>query len=158
MTDIARLLLQNRADANARDSTGSSPLDEAAWRGFPDVAALLLKSGARINDVQVRTGATPLNEAAFKGQNAVVELLIAQNADATIEDKAGFLPIENAIRFHHTDTARIILQHVHAGLSNNARAKLLGQAVVRGHEDTVEMLLSNGVDVNACRQGPLHLM
>jgi len=149
MTDIARLLLQNRADANARDSTGASPLDEAAWRGFPDVAALLLKSGARINDVQVKTGATPLNEAAFKGQNAVVELLLAQNADATIEDKAGFSPIENAIRFHHTDTARIILQHVQAGLPNNARAKLLGEAIVKGHEDMVEMLLSNGVDVNA---------
>ena len=109
MTDIARFLPQNGADANARDRAGFSPLDDAVWRGFPEVTSLLLESGARINDVQVRTGATPLNEAACKGQNAVLELLLAHNADAAIEDKAGFSPIENAIRFHHTDIVRIIL-------------------------------------------------
>jgi len=119
------------------------------WSGFPDVASLLLESGARINDVQLRTGATPLNEAACKGQNAVVELLLAHNADVAIEDKAGFSPIENAIRFHHTDTARILLRDIKAELPKNSLAKFLGEAVVKGQEDTVEMLLSNDVDVNA---------
>lgn len=148
MTDVARFLLQNGADANARDSAGSSPLDEAVWGGFPDVTCLLLESGARINDVQLRTGATPLNEAACKGQNAVVELLLAHNADVAIEDKAGLSPIENAIRFHHTDAARLILRDIKGGLPKNSLAKFLGEAVVKGQEDTVEMLLSD-VDVNA---------
>ena len=149
MTDIARFLLQNGADANARDSAGLSPLDEAVWRGFPEIASLLLESGARIDGVQLRTGATPLNEAACKGQNAVVELLLARNPDAAIEDKSGFSPIENAIRFHHMDTVRIILQHIKAGLPKNSLAKFLGEAVVKGQEDTVELLLSNDADVNA---------
>ena len=149
MTDIARFLLQDGADPNARDSAGSSPLDEAVWRGSPEVASLLLESGARINDVQLRTGATPLNEAACKGQNAVLELLLAHNADAAIEDKAGFSPIGNAIRFHHADTARIVIRHIKAELPKNAFAKFLEQAVVKGQEDTVKMLLSNGADVNA---------
>ncbi len=149
MTDIARFLLQNGADANARDSAGFSPLDDAVWRGFPEVTSLLLESGARINDVQLRTGATPLNEAACKGQNAVLEMLLAHNADTTIEDKAGFSPIENAIRFHHTDIVRIILRHIKAGLSKNSLAKFLAEAVVKGQEDTVKLLLSNEADVNA---------
>jgi uncharacterized protein len=149
MTDIAQFLLQNGADANARDNAGSSPLDEAVRRGLPEVTSLLLEAGARVNDVQLRTGATPLNEAACKGENAVLELLLAHDADSAIEDKAGFSPIENAIRFHHTDTARIILQHIKVGLPSNSLAKLLGEAVVKGQEDTVEMLLSNSADVNA---------
>ena len=110
--DIARFLLQNGADPNARDSAGSSPLDEAVWRGSLEVASILLESGARINDVQLRTGATPLNEAACKGQNAVLRLLLARNADAAIEDKAGFSPIGNAIRCHHADTARLVIEYI----------------------------------------------
>jgi ankyrin repeat protein len=141
--------MQNGADANARDNAGSSPLDEAVWRGFPAVASLLLEWGARINDVQLRTGATPLNEAACKGQNAVLELLLARNANAAIEDNAGFSPIENAIRFHHTETARIVLQHIKAGLPKNSLAKFLEEAIVKGQEDAVAMLLSNDADVNA---------
>lgn len=149
MRDIAQFLLQNGADANARDNAGSSPLDEAVRRGLSDVTSLLLESGARVNDVQLRTGATPLNEAACKGENAVLELLLAHGADGAVEDKAGFSPIENAIRFHHTDGARIILQHIKVGLTSNFLAKLLAEAVVKGQEDTVEMLLSNGANVNA---------
>jgi ankyrin repeat protein len=149
MTDIIRLLLQNGADPNARDSAGLSPLDEAVSRGFPDVTSLLLESGAQIDDVQLRTGATPLNEAACNGQNAVLQLLLARKADAAIEDKAGFSPIENATRFHHTEAARIILQHSKAELPKNSLAKFLGEAAVKGQEDMVRVLLTNGADVNA---------
>jgi ankyrin repeat protein len=79
-TEIVRLLLQKGADPNARDQDGSAPIDEAAWRGFRDIVALLLDAGARIDGPQTKTGATPLNEAAFMGQAAVVELLLARNA------------------------------------------------------------------------------
>lgn len=149
MTEIVRLLLQNGADPNARDGAGLSPLDEAVWRGSPDITSLLLESGAQIDGVELRSGATPLNEAACKGQNAVLELLLARNADAVIEDKAGFSPIENAIRFHHTEAARIILQHSKAELPKDSLAKFLGEAVVKGQEDMVKLLLSNAADVNA---------
>lgn len=149
MTDIARVLLQNGADLNARDRGGSTPLDEAVWQGSVNVTSLLLESGAQINDTQLRTGATPLNEAACKGQNAVLELLLSHNADAAIADKAGFSPIENAIRFHHTESARILLQHLKTELPKGSLPKFLGEAVVKGDENMVKLFLSSGADVNS---------
>jgi ankyrin repeat protein len=69
----------------------------------------LLKSGAKINSPQAKTGATPLNEASFKGCQAVVEFLLANNADVTIKDNAGFSPLHNAVRFHHTEIAAMLI-------------------------------------------------
>ena len=45
-TDTARALLSCGADVNARDTSSSSSLDLAAWRGFGDLVNLLLDHGA----------------------------------------------------------------------------------------------------------------
>lgn len=141
---IARLLIENGAAPRTRNREGTSPLDDAAWRGFRDVAEVLVDAGADLNARHGRTGATPLNEAAFQGHEAVVELLLSRGADATIKDSAGRTPLENAVRGRHAGAARILLAHGPRGSHDD----LLRQAVDRGQADVVEVLLESGASMN----------
>ena len=61
-----------------------SPLDEAAWKGFPRVVEVLLAHGAEINRKNGDTGDTPLNEAAIKGHRDVVALLLENPATPAV--------------------------------------------------------------------------
>jgi ankyrin repeat protein len=108
--DMMRFLLQAGADVNARDAQGASPLDEAAWNGSLDAAALLLAHGARLNEPDTQTGATPLNEAAYRGRAEIVQYLLMLRADPEVPDKRGYTALENAIRMGKEDAALALLK------------------------------------------------
>jgi ankyrin repeat protein len=88
-----RLLLENGADIEARDSDyGRTPLSWAAERGSAAVVKLLLKKGADIEatDNYCRT---PLSWAAERGEEAVVKLLLEKGADVkAMDNKYGHPP------------------------------------------------------------------
>lgn len=44
--DVVAFLLENKADFEAGERNGYTPLTQAGWRGYWDVAALLMKAGA----------------------------------------------------------------------------------------------------------------
>ena len=69
---VARLLLESKADVDAKDNDGSTPLHCAAWGGHEAVARLLLESKAHV-DAKDNDGRTPLYYA--KGKKAVVRLI-----------------------------------------------------------------------------------
>jgi len=71
--------LENGAAIDARDSWGSTALNEAAENGHPEVVKALLAAGA---DVHNRGGAdkTPIMNAAFAGHVAIVQLLLKHGA------------------------------------------------------------------------------
>jgi uncharacterized protein len=72
--ECARLLVENRADVNARQSGGYTPLHEAAGNGDLELVRLLLAAGA---DPSARKddGQTPANLAAERGHEAVLDVL-----------------------------------------------------------------------------------
>ena len=77
---LARLLLEQGADPNARDDLGYTPLHEAALTRSVESARLLLAHGARPN-VRDRYGFTPLSNAREIGTNRdVVQLLLEYGA------------------------------------------------------------------------------
>jgi ankyrin repeat protein len=58
--DVAELLLANKAEVNAKDGEGRTPLFAAVRRGGKDVAELLLANKAEVN-AKDNDGRTPLH-------------------------------------------------------------------------------------------------
>lgn len=88
-TTLLRMLLENGADPNAIDNTGSSPLH--FWAGLTNpesVAELLLQYGADIeacNDARAR----PLHEAVRRGMVKNAQVLLEHGADVEASEKGG---------------------------------------------------------------------
>lgn len=86
-----KLLLNAGAAVNVRDSSGRSPLHEAAARSNLSSAAtieLLLQAGAEIN-CHDKIGFTPLMNAVFLGNSAATRLLLDAGAELYITDNNG---------------------------------------------------------------------
>ena len=54
--DVVRLLLAHGADPDLREGGGLTPLHRAVFRGFYDVAVLLLNGGADVNARSTKHG------------------------------------------------------------------------------------------------------
>jgi serine/threonine-protein phosphatase 6 regulatory ankyrin repeat subunit B len=78
-TEVARLLLDHKADVNAKLKDGQRPLHFAAREGHLDVVKLLLDNGADLN-AENADGFSPLHKAAKSGQAGVVRLLLDRRA------------------------------------------------------------------------------
>ena len=72
--DIVELLLKNKANINAVDNYGETPLHDAAINGRLDMVKLLLTHQAAVNATN-KDGETPLRETAKYGHKEVVDLL-----------------------------------------------------------------------------------
>ena len=90
--DVVELLLANKAEVNAKDKNGDTPLHEAAFMDHSDVAALLLANKADIN-AKGKDGDTPLHVAAAKGHKDVAELLLTKGADVNPKNNNGWTPL-----------------------------------------------------------------
>jgi ankyrin repeat protein len=71
-----RRLLDQGADANARDELGQTPLHHAACNDHRDVAELLIRRGAVVT-ARDNVGRTPLYISAICGHLELNQLLIA---------------------------------------------------------------------------------
>ncbi|KAG5308555.1 TONSL protein, partial [Pseudoatta argentina] len=87
---VERLLSSGHC-TNVRDNYGWSPLHEAANHGYVDIAELLLKHGANVNDPGGTSckGVTPLHDAACCGHFSMMHLLIQHGAIVTLKTHDG---------------------------------------------------------------------
>ena len=70
-----RLLLASGADPNQANDRGWTPLHQAGYRNDPEMAALLLEAGARVDAEAHGSGGTPLVVALFWGHREAAEVL-----------------------------------------------------------------------------------
>ena len=91
-----RILLQYRANYDARDAGRQTPLHHAASEGRPNVARLLLEHDVDVN-AQDTTGSTPLHLASGNGTLEVVRLLVEHGADMDAEDNNGMTALQIAL-------------------------------------------------------------
>jgi ankyrin repeat protein len=91
---IVKLLLEKGAAVDAvEDSSGKTPLFQAASDGSLEIARLLVAGGANVNS-RDRDGSTPLHSAAAGGQVEMVRFLLGKKADRSARDAKGRGPAD----------------------------------------------------------------
>jgi ankyrin repeat protein len=93
--EAARLLLAAKADPNAANAGGDTPLMEATRSGDAELVALLIGAGARVNASNT-AGSAPLLHAAQFGLQEIATILLDAHADASVTDSEGRTPLELA--------------------------------------------------------------
>lgn len=105
----ARVLLDARANPNAADNSGDTPLLKATRTGDAELVALLIAAGADVN-ARSTTGSSPLLVAAQFGLAEIATALVRARADPAIRDGDGRSPLELATLGRHESIVRLLQQ------------------------------------------------
>ena len=91
------LVVGHPHDVNSRGFDNSTPLHMASFRGYEEVARILLEGDADVT-AQDDDGRTPLHVASGEGHLQVVRALLEHGASTTARDKAGSTPLHLALQ------------------------------------------------------------
>ena len=147
---VAKLLIEARANKDAEDNAGRTPLYWAAWNGHSDVVKLLIEAGA-YKEIKDRDMWTPLNRAVRNGHSDVMKLLIEAGADKEARDRDGYTPLIWAAESGHLAVVKLLIE---AGADKEARDSRDGYtpliwAAESGHLAVVKLLIEAGADKEA---------
>jgi len=176
--DTVEQLLSDKADANAKDNNGRTPLHYMAGNDFEDkyepagpggrgvgvdykgITELLLAHNADVN-AKDNNGRAPLHSAAEYGNMEVAELLLDHNADMNALDKWGNTPLHIALYADNPNVAELLLaRHARINVKDIRGITPLHIAARQDFLNTLNLLLANISDVNATDvdgNTPLHV-
>jgi len=143
-------LIAQRADVNAPEVDGTTPLHWAVHHGDLELAQRLIRAGAKVN-VKNDYGSTPMAEAAILGRADLLETLLKAGADVESPNADGQTSLMVVARTGRVDAARLLLKY---GAKVNAVERWRGQtalmwAVAQKQSAMVAELVKAGADVNA---------
>ncbi len=148
------LLISEHVNVNEAQPDGATPLSWAVYLDQADVAAMLMKAGAKVNTAD-QYGETPLTLACATGDLPVIQQLIAAGADAKAARWNGETALMIAARSGSATAVKLLLDH---GAKIDAVESRKGQnalmwAAAEGHSAVVDLLIERGVDVKAVSTG-----
>ena len=108
--DVIEALLTSKAEVNARNSMGQTPLHMAALAGDNSVLQLLLASKAKVN-AKDKSGSTPLHCAALGDEKDVAESLLGSGAEVNAKNDKGATPLHWAVEEENEQVAAVLRQH-----------------------------------------------
>lgn len=147
--DAMKLLIDHKADVNAKNAAGSTALMWAATDAKK--VRLLLDNNADVN-VAARSGRTALIIAAFANPSAdIVKMLLAKGANVNVMDARKVTPLNAATFGNDTATTKLLLD---ANADINTADTFIGltpliNASGNRNLEAVKMLLAKGANVNA---------
>ena len=94
---VSTLLSTQGALINHQDAHGSTPLNEAAFRGDSAVTEQLIAARCNV-DLEATDGWTPLHTAACKGFEIVTKQLIAARCNVDLQTNIGLTPLHFGAR------------------------------------------------------------
>lgn len=143
-------LLKQRADVNAAEADGTTPLHWAVRQDDADLVDRLLRAGAQVNPAN-RYGVTPLYLACVNASAPMIEKLLKAGADANAAGPEGETPLMTVARTGRVEAADVLLTH---GAQVDATESWRGQtalmwATAQQHPAMMKALMARGADPNA---------
>jgi ankyrin repeat protein len=147
--EMAKLLLDMGAQANAHGGYHGTAFQAASYGGHEAVVRLLLDKGANIN-AQGGFYGTALEAALYGGYEAIVKLLLEKGADINAQGEYYGNALQAASSGGHEALVELLLDK---GANINAQGGVYGTALPAasygGHEAVVKLLLDKGANINA---------
>jgi ankyrin repeat protein len=143
-------LLQKKANPNAAEPDGTTPLQWAVRNDDLALADRLLKAGADPKAAN-RYGMTALPLACENGNPAMIDRLLEAGVSPNLTGPFGETALHTCARSGRVEAAKILIAH---GASIDAPESWRGQtpmmwAAAQGHPAMIAMLAEAGADVNA---------
>lgn len=109
--DIMKLLIaRSLVSPNIKNNADEAVLVTAGKLNEIEVCDYLIKSGARVNDVDAE-GDTPLHHACRSSNDALVALLLSRKANCFVKNKAGETPLAISIQIKDLRTISLLLDY-----------------------------------------------
>lgn len=150
-TRVAHLLIDYGANVQHTNQDGSTPLIEAVRRQRHTIAWMLLENKARL-DSPDSNGSTALHHAILNRDTSMVWLLATRNANALIRNNEGYSALDLAAFKGDASVLWILLDRINQLKDNKLQREgstALLHAAKRGHQSVVQVLLSNGIEIDA---------
>lgn len=143
---MIELLIANKADVNAPDKTGPTPLQEATEMREMGAMELLLAHNADVNGRNAE-GSTALQYLGSTSDGDIPEakLLLAHGANVNNRDNEGNTPLHRAAEIGSKELTELLLEHgPEVNSTNNAGITPLQIALVKEYKDVAELLRQHG--------------
>ena len=151
---IAASLINAKADINAMDNLGMTPLMIAVYQDLSAMALWLIEQGANIEGSQFSERSnTPLFIAVRYNREWAIKLLLENGASMVARNRQGDTPLCLAVAEEKESVVQILLNHGPMAKTVLDQPKILDgtvlhRAVRGGNLSIVNMLLGAGADVN----------
>jgi ankyrin repeat protein len=148
--EVIKVLLDAKANPNAQDRTGKTPVTVAAERGKVDALKALLAAGGDAN-ARDQVQGSPLLWASGLGGPATVGIRLGAGANPNIQDVNGMTPLMWAAGVGKPETVTMLLDK---GADPKVTDRLTGEnalmrAIRTGKVETVKILLAKKPDLEA---------
>ena len=170
---LARILLENGADANAENNEGMTPLQILSESNTEDEGnvlnlAQLLKYGAEVNR-RDKANDTPLHLAIRGNMSRLSGILLKHGADTNAENNESMTPLQILLERYYTNdecnildlTSLLLDKGAEVNRRDKANDTLLHMAIRRNRFKIAETLIKRGADANAENDKgvtPLHML
>ncbi|XP_071109275.1 E3 ubiquitin-protein ligase MIB2-like isoform X1 [Haliotis cracherodii] len=145
------VLLKEQCNVNIQDAYGDTALHDAIGKESREIIDLLINFPGIDFTLRNKRGFNVLHHAALKGNNIATEkILIKCRQIVDIKKDDGFSSLHLAALNGHKDVAGTLLGTGHADIEirNNRQQTPLLLAVSQGHTALIELLVSQGGNVN----------
>jgi uncharacterized protein len=146
-----KLLIENGARVDVKDSTGISVLLQASNAGHESVSKLFLEAGAPLTERRA-DGTTVVHSAAKYGHVEMIRALVKRGVELDTRDDNMQTPLNFAAGGGHTDVIRILLEvkpgdWVNGNSSDEYRQPPLHDAINGGHLEAARLLVENRASI-----------